>query len=111
MTKVTLLPHKTLCPEGASFEATPGDNLMKCLMKEGILIEHACEGCGTCSTCHVYVREGLNHLNSIEDLEDETLNRAWGLDMDSRLSCQVTIGEQDLTIEIPEYTLNQVAEH
>lgn len=110
MPTITILPHETLCPDRLTFAANPGDNLLQVLLMRGIHIEHACEGQGTCSTCHVYIRKGIEKLNPVKDLEDETLNRAWGLDLDSRLSCQVTVGHDDLTIEIPRYTLNQVSE-
>lgn len=110
MPTITILPHEVICPEGKTIEAKPGDNLMQLLLSHHVAIEHACEGAGTCATCHVYVRKGLDSLTFPSDIEDETLNRAWGLDMDSRLSCQVIIGDSDLTIELPKYTRNQVAE-
>lgn len=104
------MPKIIIFPTGLTLDANPGDNLMHCLLKHNVKIEHACEGSGTCATCHVYVRQGALSLNDIGDTEDETLSRAWGLDIDSRLSCQVTIGNEDLTIEIPKYTVNQVGE-
>ncbi len=110
MPNITILAHDTFCPEGLTFDANPGDNLLQLLIKHKIKIEHACEGQGTCATCHVYVREGIDNLNEMEDIEDDSLNRAWEVDMDSRLSCQVVIGNDDIIIEIPKYTLNQVSE-
>jgi 2Fe-2S ferredoxin len=35
---------------------------------------------------------------------------AWGVDPDSRLSCQVIPGDKDLVVEIPKYTINMVSE-
>ncbi len=110
MPNITILPDETHCPDGLTFAAESGDNLLQLLMKHDIHIEHACEGQGTCATCHVYVRKGFNKLNEIEDIEDDALNRAWEVDMDSRLSCQVSVGDDDLIIEIPQYTVNQVSE-
>ncbi len=46
---------------------------------------------------------------STED-EDDMLDKAWGLEPDSRLSCQTVTGKDDLVIEIPKYTINQVTE-
>jgi 2Fe-2S ferredoxin len=63
-----------------------------------------------CTTCHVIVREGFDSLQESDETEDDLLDKAWGLEPDSRLSCQVEIGEEDLVIEIPKYTINQVSE-
>lgn len=104
------MPKITVLPEGRIIQAESGDNLMQVLLTHDVKIEHACEGAGTCATCHIYIREGLDSLKPPSDIEDETLNRAWGLDLDSRLSCQVVIGNEDLTVELPKYTRNLVAE-
>ncbi len=63
-----------------------------------------------CTTCHVYVREGLDSLDEAEENEEDYLDKAWGLEPDSRLSCQAIVGEDDLVIEIPKYTINMVSE-
>ena len=110
MPTINILPHEEYCPEGYQIEAKPGDNLIQLLLDHGIKIEHACEMQCACTTCHVYVRKGFNELTEASELEEDLLDKAWGLDMDSRLSCQVTVGEDDLEIEIPKYTINQVSE-
>ncbi|MGV0034760.1 MAG: ISC system 2Fe-2S type ferredoxin, partial [Candidatus Azotimanducaceae bacterium WSBS_2022_MAG_OTU7] len=46
-----------------------------------------------------------------DELEDDLLDKAWGLEPDSRLSCQVMVGDENLVIEIPKYTINQVSEN
>ena len=110
MPTITILPNDSYCPQGMTIEAKPGDSILAVLLQHGITIEHACEMQCACTTCHIYVRQGHASLNSAEEKEDEMLDRAWGLDMDSRLSCQVIVGQADIVIEIPKYTLNQVAE-
>lgn len=110
MTKVSVLPHAELCPEGAQFEVQPGSNLCISLLENKIPIEHACEMSCACTTCHVIVRQGFNSLNSSMDKEDDLLDMAWGLTSQSRLSCQVKIGAEDLVIELPRYTINQARE-
>ena len=80
-------------------------------MKNDIEIEHACEKSCACTTCHVYIREGMDSLNENTEDEDDMLDKAWGLDPDSRLSCQTVIGDEDLVIEIPKYTINMVSEN
>ena len=110
MPNITLLPHTELCPEGDSIVAETGQSICEALLEAGIEIEHACEFSCACSTCHVVVREGLESLNASEDLEDDMLDRAWGLEANSRLSCQALVGTADLVIEIPRYSLNLAKE-
>jgi|TARA_B110000977_G_scaffold44341_2_gene60227 2Fe-2S ferredoxin len=92
-------------------EASKGDNLIEVAMANGIDIEHACEMACACTTCHVVVREGFDSLQVSDELEDDLLDKAWGLEPDSRLSCQLLVGDEDLVIEIPKYTINQVSEN
>jgi 2Fe-2S ferredoxin len=110
MTKLIFLPHEVLCPEGEVVEAPPGMTVLDAALAHGIDIEHACEKSCACTTCHVYIREGADSLNESSDDEDDMLDKAWGLDPDSRLSCQAVIGEKELVIELPKYTINQVSE-
>lgn len=110
MPQIVFLPHAEHCPEGAVVEAQPGETIIKAALRNGIDIEHACEMSCACTTCHVIVREGFNSLESSDELEDDMLDKAWGLEPESRLSCQAVVGEEDLVVEIPKYTINQVSE-
>ncbi len=110
MTKLTVLPHETVCPEGAVIEATPGKSICGTLLESGIEIEHACEQSCACTTCHVIVREGYDSLEPPTEKEDDLLDKAWGLELTSRLSCQAKVAGEPLTVEIPKYTINQVSE-
>ena len=111
MPQLIFLPHEERCPEGAVLEANEGDNLIEVALDNGINIEHACEMSCACTTCHVILREGFDSLEESEELEDDLLDKAWGLEPDSRLACQVLVGSEDLVIEIPKYTINQVSEN
>ncbi|MCG6890523.1 MAG: ISC system 2Fe-2S type ferredoxin [Gammaproteobacteria bacterium] len=111
MTRLTILPHDEICPQGAVIEVEPGVSLCDAMLSNGIEIEHACEKSCACTTCHVYVRQGLDSLEEATDDEDDYLDKAWGLDMDSRLSCQAIVADEPLTIEIPRYTINMVSEN
>lgn len=111
MPQIVILPHQERCPEGAVLEAETGDNLIEVALAAGINIEHACEKACACTTCHVVVREGFDSLQESDELEDDLLDKAWGLEPDSRLSCQIEVGDEDLVIEIPKYTINQVSEN
>ena len=110
MPEIIILPHEEICPEGAVINAEPGTSLCNAMLDNGIEIEHACEKSCACTTCHVHVREGFDSLEESSELEDDYLDKAWGLDMDSRLSCQALMGEESLVIEIPKYTINMVSE-
>ncbi len=111
MPQLVFLPHEELCPDGMVIEADRGTTICDAALDNGIEIEHACEKSCACTTCHVYIREGMDSLNDNSDDEDDLLDKAWGLEPDSRLSCQTVIGDQDLVIEIPKYTINMVSEH
>lgn len=110
MPKITFLPHETICPEGATIEAVSGESILNNALKYGIRIEHACEKSCACTTCHVVVREGFESLEEASDNEEDYLDKAWGLEPESRLSCQAKVAEEDLLIEIPKYTINMVSE-
>jgi len=110
MPKLIVLPHHELCPDGDVIEAKSGDSICDTLLKNHIDIEHACDKVCACTTCHVIVREGFNTLPPSDDLEDDMLDKAWGLSPKSRLSCQSIIQNDDITIEIPKYTINLAKE-
>jgi len=111
MTKLIFLPHEEICPEGALIEADPGISICDAALSNGIEIEHACEKSCACTTCHVIIREGYDSLPAADEMEEDLLDKAWGLEPESRLSCQARVGNQDLVIEIPKYTINMVSEH
>ncbi|MDC5703296.1 ISC system 2Fe-2S type ferredoxin [Vibrio europaeus] len=110
MPKIIVLPHEDLCPEGAVLEANNGDTVLDVALKNGIGIEHACEKSCACTTCHVVIREGFDSLEESDELEDDMLDKAWGLEPESRLGCQARIADEDLVVEIPKYTLNHASE-
>ena len=106
MTKLIVLPHETLCPAGAEVEARAGVSICDTLLANHIDIEHACEKQAACTTCHVIVREGFDSLDEASEKEEDMLDKAWGLEATSRLSCQAKVADEDLAIEIPKYTIN-----
>jgi 2Fe-2S ferredoxin len=110
MPQLIVLPHEELCPEGAAFDVQAGVSICDSLLAHGIEIEHACEKSCACTTCHVVVREGFESLGEAEEKEEDLLDKAWGLEPTSRLSCQAKVDAEDLVIEIPKYTINMVKE-
>ena len=111
MPQLIFLPHEELCPEGKVIEAEPGTTICDAALANGIDIEHACEKSCACTTCHVIVREGFDSLNEADDVEEDMLDKAWGLVPESRLSCQAVVDEDDLVVEIPKYTIIMVSEN
>lgn len=112
MPKITVLPHPELCPEGKTIEnATVGSSICTVLLENDIDIEHACDQSCACTTCHVIIRQGFDALVEPTELEEDLLDQAWGLEAESRLSCQALVTEDDLVVEIPKYTINHAREH
>jgi len=110
MPKLKVLPHAELCPRGAELDAPQGVSILDTLLANHIEIEHACEKSCACTTCHVVVREGFESLDTPEEKEEDMLDKAWGLEANSRLSCQAKVRDADLTVEIPKYTINYARE-
>ncbi|MFK7865003.1 MAG: ISC system 2Fe-2S type ferredoxin [Pseudohongiellaceae bacterium] len=110
MPKLTVLPHEVICPEGAEFDVEPGETILNAALRHKISIEHACEKSCACTTCHCVVRKGFDSLEEAEENEEDYLDKAWGLEPESRLSCQAIVANEDLVIEIPKYTINMVSE-
>lgn len=110
MPQIIVLPNQDLCPDGAVIEAESGTSICDALLENHIEIEHACEKCCACTTCHVIVREGFNSLEEADEFEEDRLDQAWGLEPTSRLSCQAIVADADLVVEIPRYTINHAKE-
>ena len=111
MPVIKILPHAEYCPEGKTVSAPAGTSICEALLDNQIAIEHACDMVCACTTCHVIVREGMRSLSEMEEGEEDMLDRAWGLEPDSRLSCQAILGQKDVTIEIPKYSINHAKEN
>ena len=106
MPKLKVLPGHAICPQGAEIEAKTGVSICDTLLENDIEIEHACEKQAACTTCHVVLRQGYDSLEPAEEKEEDLLDKAWGLEATSRLSCQAKTADEDLVIEIPKYTIN-----
>jgi 2Fe-2S ferredoxin len=111
MPTIRILPHPEYCPQGKQLAVPAGTSICEALLENGVAIEHACDMSCACTTCHVVVREGFNSLNPLDENEEDLLDRAWGLEPNSRLSCQAILAQQDLVIEIPKYSVNHAKEN
>jgi ferredoxin, 2Fe-2S len=111
VTVIRILPHPEYAPNGAEVQAPPGTSICEALLDNGIKIEHACDMSCACTTCHVIVREGYASLNEADENEEDLLDRAWGLEPQSRLSCQAILAQTDVVVEIPKYSINHAKEN
>ena len=86
----------------------PG-SLLDVALNVGLPLEHTCGGNCACTTCHVVVTSGAEHLSELDDEEADRLDTAWDLTPRSRLACQAIVNG-DVECEIPSYTRNYVEE-
>jgi len=110
MTQIIVLPHLELCPDGAVIEAEEGKSICENLLANEIELDHACEMSCACTTCHVIIREGFSSLGEATETEEDLLDKAWGLEPNSRLGCQVLVANTPLVVEIPKYSINMAKE-
>ena len=103
---IKILPHPEYCPQGAEISAPAGTSICEALLDHQIAIEHACDMSCACTTCHVVVREGYASLNEVDENDEDLLDRAWGLEPNSRLSCQAFLAQHNVVGEIPKYSIN-----
>lgn len=88
-----------------------GEHLLELAFEHGINIEHACGGVCACSTCHVYVEQGMEQLSEATDAEQDRVEEAPGLQRNSRLSCQCHIqGDGPIVVRVPAWNRNAVKE-
>lgn len=93
------------------FNAPRGAHLLEVAMEHGINIEHACGGVCACSTCHVYIEKGMEHLRESTEPEEDRVEEAPGLQRNSRLSCQCDIiGPGPIVVRVPAWNRNAVKE-
>jgi len=102
--KVTFLPlNRTVEVDDAAYpladHGKPG-SLLDIALAHEIHLEHNCGGSCACTTCHVVVKEGAEHLSEMEGDEEDRLDMAEGLTIRSRLGCQAVV-RGDVTVEIP----------
>ena len=109
-TRVEVLPHPQLCPQGLAFDAKRGRKLVDELLEHGLAIEHACEKVCACATCHVHLRSGAEAVKPADEEEEDQLDEAWGIDAQSRLACCVRVRGEKLVVELPKFSRNHARE-
>jgi len=106
MPKITFVnPHGKGSAGPLSIDCQRGITLLDAAEECGARVGHACGGNLACSTCHVYVGEGLDSLGDISDKENDIMDKAFDVRAESRLGCQAKVGEVDLVVEISDESL------
>ena len=106
MPKVTFKnPQGPLSKGPLVIDAKKGISILDVAEECGARVGHACGGNLACSTCHVYVEEGIDSLPEISDKENDIMDKAFDVRPESRLGCQAKLGDEDLVIEISEESL------
>jgi 2Fe-2S ferredoxin len=101
----------TFLPMEFSAEAEPGDTILEAALKNGVPLAHDCGGNCACTTCHVRVVSGTEHLSPMEEVEDDRLSTAPQREKESRLACQALLKCGPVTVVIPEDDLwDEIAE-
>ena len=95
------MPRVTFLPDGKSAEVARGTSLLEAADAAGVDLPSNCGGVCACTTCHVWVEDGLASLSEIAEREDDKLQEAVGLTAHSRLACQARVGAEDVRVRIP----------
>jgi len=104
--KLTFLnPHGAKSAGPLTVDCKRGISILDAAEECGARVGHACGGNLACSTCHVYVQEGLDSLGEIADKENDIMDKAFDVRSESRLGCQCKLGEEDVVVEISEESL------
>jgi 2Fe-2S ferredoxin len=94
------MPKVTFMPDGNSIEVPRGTSILQAAKACHAQVGYACGGVCACSTCHVYVREGLDSLSDQEEKEEDILDKAFDVRASSRLGCQSKVDDEDVVVEI-----------
>ncbi len=88
-----------------SVDVPTGTTLLDAAEACGAQVGHSCGGVCGCSTCHIWVRKGLDSLSEQSDAEADRLDMGFDVRPYSRLSCQTELGSEDILVEITEESL------
>ncbi len=103
MPKITFknpLALKVIAP--LTVEVKPGTSILEAAEDCGARVGHACGGNLACSTCHVWVEQGLDSLPEVSDKENDIMDKAFDVRPESRLGCQAKVADEDIVVEITE---------
>jgi 2Fe-2S ferredoxin len=106
MPKITFKnPLGALSTAPLTVECKRGTSILDAAEECGARVGHACGGNLACSTCHVWVEQGLDSLPEVAEKENDIMDKAFDVRAESRLGCQARLGDADLVVEITEESL------
>jgi len=85
------MPKVKFEPDGIETEVAIGTSILEASRAAGAQVGSACGGVCGCSTCHVYVKQGLNALSAANDREEDIMDKAFDVRPNSRLGCQARV--------------------
>ncbi len=94
------MPKVRFEPDGIEIEVPVGTSILEASNKAHSQVGSACGGVCACSTCHVYVKQGLDDLTEAKDREEDILDKAFDVKANSRLGCQSRIEGEDAVIVV-----------
>ncbi|HEY6477630.1 MAG TPA: 2Fe-2S iron-sulfur cluster-binding protein, partial [Polyangia bacterium] len=95
------MPKVRFEPDGIEIEVPVGTSILEASNKAHAQVGSACGGVCACSTCHVYVKEGLDALAEASDREEDIMDKAFDVKSNSRLGCQSKIlRDVNIVVEI-----------
>jgi 2Fe-2S ferredoxin len=105
MPKLTFLNPHGKGTAALTVEAEAGTSILDAAEHCDARVGHACGGNLACSTCHVYVEQGLESLDEVSDKENDIMDKAFDVRPESRLGCQAHLADEDVEVEISEESL------
>lgn len=84
----------------------PGQSLLELALNNDIELHHNCGGVCACTTCHLYIEKGMEHIDELSDREEDFIDRAVNPKLNSRLGCQSLLldGEGVVEVTLPDQT-------
>ncbi len=95
-----IVPKVRFEPDGIEIDVPVGTSILEASNKAHSQVGSACGGVCACSTCHVYVKQGLDDLSEAQDREEDILDKAFDVKATSRLGCQSKIESEDAVIVV-----------
>jgi len=92
------MPRVRFAEQNVEVEVPAGSSILEAAQRAGAPEGSACGGVCACSTCHVYVEQGAALLSEASEDEEDILDKAFDVRMNSRLGCQAKLGGDGLVV-------------
>lgn len=84
----------------------PDQSLLEIALNNNIELHHNCGAVCACTTCHLYIEKGEEHIAELSEREEDFIDRAVNPKLNSRLGCQSVLqsGSGEIVVTIPDQT-------